>query len=64
MNTDVYPFIIGAILFEGFDVSEGIEFQDIVQSFNPDLSDEYRGTSPRKLIPETKVLSVLHAMYH
>ena len=51
----IYFFILGAILFEGFDVKEGIEFQEIVQSFNPDLSDEYRGTSPRKLIPGTKV---------
>ena len=45
----------GAILFEGFDVNEGIEFQEIVQSFNPNLSDEYRGTSPRRLIQGTKV---------
>lgn len=45
----------GAILFEGFDVNEGIEFQEVIQSYNPDLSDEYRGTSPRKLIPGTKV---------
>jgi hypothetical protein len=42
-------------LFEGFDVNEGAEFQEIVQSFNPNLSDEYRGTSPRKLIKGTKV---------
>ena len=36
-------------------MSEGIEFQEVVQSFNPDLSAEYRGTSPRKLIPGTEV---------
>ena len=47
--------IPGAILFEGFLVEEGIEFQNIVQSFNPELSSEYRGTSPRRQIPGTDV---------
>ena len=55
---------IGAILFEGFDVNEGIEFQEIVQSFNPNLSDEYRGTSPRKLIQGTKVPIYTYSTYH
>ena len=36
-------------------VEEGIEFQNIVQSFNPELSSEYRGTSPRRQIPGTDV---------
>lgn len=44
----------GAILFRGFGIREGTEFQDIVQQYEPDLSDMYRGTSPRKLIPGTQ----------
>ena len=45
----------GAILFRGFHVNEGVKFQDVVQQYNPELSDQYRGTSPRKLVPGTKV---------
>ena len=45
----------GAILFRGFHVNKGVEFQDVVQQYNPELSDQYRGTSPRKLVPGTKV---------
>ena len=46
---------LGAILFRGFKVHQGIEFQQIVQEFEPHLSNEYRGSSPRKLIPGTQV---------
>ena len=35
-------------------MNEAIHFQTIVQQYNPDLSNQYRGTSPRKLIPGTK----------
>ena len=45
----------GAILFRGFRVTEGADFEDIVKEYEPELSDEYRGVSPRKLIPGTKV---------
>ncbi len=45
----------GAILFQGFLVREAIDFQEVLQQYNPQLSDEYRGTSPRKLQPGTQV---------
>ena len=44
----------GAILFRGFRVKTGIEFQRTVQQYVPNLSNEYRGTSPRKLIEGTE----------
>lgn len=45
----------GAILFRGFHVTEGAEFENILKQYEPELSDEYRGVSPRKLVPGTKV---------
>ena len=51
----VFSTHAGAILFRGFRVNEGVEFQDVVQQYNPELSDQYRGTSPRKLVPGTQV---------
>ena len=51
----IFLMYAGAILFRGFHVNEGVEFQDVVQQYNPELSDQYRGTSPRKLVPGTKV---------
>ena len=42
-------------MFKGFGVESGVEFEGIVRQYSPELSDEYRGTSPRKLIPGTKV---------
>ena len=47
--------LTGAILFRGFRITEGTDFEDIVMQYEPELSDEYRGVSPRKLIPGTKV---------
>ena len=44
----------GAILFRGFQVKSGSDFQTAVQQYNPDLSNEYRGTSPRRLIGGTE----------
>lgn len=44
----------GAILFRGFSIEEGIHFQEAVQCIEPELCDEYRGTSPRTLIPGTQ----------
>ena len=48
--------LLGAVMFRGYEIQKGIEFQDVVQCFEPNLCDEYRGTSPRRLIPGTKVL--------
>ena len=42
-------------MFRGFQVDKGIDFQEVIQTFEPNLCDEYRGTSPRSLIPGTKV---------
>ena len=53
------PFV-GAILFKGFSVEEGIHFQEVVQSFKRELSDKYRGAAPRKLIPGTQVRYTIH----
>lgn len=49
------PPFVGAILFKGFSVEEGIHFQEVVQSFKKELSNKYRGAAPRKLIPGTQV---------
>ena len=46
---------IGAILLQGFDVNEAIDFQEAVLQFSPDLCDTYRGTSPRNQIRGTQV---------
>ena len=46
---------IGAILLQGFDVNEAIDFQEAVLQFSPDLCDTYRGTSPRNQILGTQV---------
>ncbi len=57
----LYAFCVflGAILFQGFDVKEAIDFQEAIQKFNPDLCDTYRGTSPRNQIPGTQVRSLI-----
>jgi len=39
----------GAVLIRGFDISSCAQFERAVLSFQPGLSDIYRGTSPRKL---------------
>jgi alpha-ketoglutarate-dependent taurine dioxygenase len=44
----------GAVMFRGFAVEEGEDFETVVQQFEPELSNEYRGVSPRKLIPGTQ----------
>ena len=51
--------LLGAILIKGFDVSDGAGFQSVIQQFCPDLCDEYRGTSPRRLVSGTQVCLVL-----
>ena len=42
-------------MFRGFAVEEAREFEEVILEFQPKLSTAYRGTSPRKLIPGTKV---------
>lgn len=43
----------GAILLKGFNIDSGADFQSAIQQYSPELCDEYRGTSPRKLVPGT-----------
>lgn len=42
-------------MFRGFAVEEARDFEEVILQFQPKLSTAYRGTSPRKLIPGTKV---------
>ena len=42
-------------MFRGFKVSKGIEFERAVKQIEPELCKDYRGTSPRKLVPGTEV---------
>lgn len=42
-------------MFRGFKVNEGIQFERAVKQIEPELSKDYRGTSPRKLVPGTEV---------
>ena len=44
-------------MFRGFKVSEAIEFERAVRQVEPELSKEYRGTSPRKQVAGTEVKS-------
>lgn len=53
--TNAQPPYVGAILFKGFSVEEGIHFQEVVQSLKNELSNKYQGVAPRKLIPGTQV---------
>ena len=47
-------FFLGAVLFRGFRVETGRQFQTVVQQYCPSLSDAYRGTSPRRLVDGTR----------
>ena len=38
---------------------EAIQFQNVIQQFQPKLSVEYRGTSPRNAIPGTEVRGLM-----
>ena len=51
-------------MFRGFAIEEGLQFQEAVQCYEKELSNEYRGTSPRRLIPGTQVIQVLHYYFH
>lgn len=46
----------GAVMFRGFDIPTGADFESVVRRIQPELSDQYRGTSPRRLIPGTKAV--------
>ena len=54
-NSTTKIFLLGAILLKGFAVDSGTDFQTVIQQFSPELSDEYRGTSPRNQVPGTDV---------
>eukprot|EP00118_Oscarella_pearsei_P000113 m.4243 g.4243 ORF g.4243 m.4243 type:complete len:369 (+) comp10445_c0_seq1:53-1159(+) len=43
----------GAVLFRGFGIENAADFEKVVRSYQPELSTEYRGTSPRRLQPGT-----------
>ena len=44
----------GAVLIRGFQVKDAPEFERAIQSLQPNLSDSYRGTSPRSVFAGTK----------
>jgi len=56
---EVMIVIIGAVMFRGFKINEGVEFERAVKQVEPDLCDAYRGTSPRKLVQGTEVYSII-----
>jgi len=43
----------GALLFRGFDVRSGEDFETLARAVEPDLANEYLGTSPRDAITES-----------
>lgn len=55
---------IGAVMFRGFKVSKGIEFERAVRQIEPEPSKEYRGVSPRKLVPGTEVAIAISLIYY
>jgi alpha-ketoglutarate-dependent taurine dioxygenase len=44
----------GAIMFRGFDIKTASDVEETIRSYNPYLNNEYRGTSPRNTIDDTK----------
>ncbi|KAL7458506.1 hypothetical protein ACHAWC_010113 [Mediolabrus comicus] len=44
----------GAVLIRGFQVNDAPEFERAIQALQPNLSDSYRGTSPRSVFSGTK----------
>lgn len=57
MHSDLWRcyLVTGAVMFRGFDIRCAADFEAAVRRVQPELSDEYRGTSPRRLIPGTEV---------
>ena len=44
----------GAVLIRGFQVNDAPEFERAIQALQPNLSDSYRGTSPRSVFSGTQ----------
>ena len=44
----------GAVLIRGFQINDAPEFERAIKSLQPNLSDAYRGTSPRSVFDGTK----------
>jgi len=44
----------GAVLIRGFQLNDAPEFERAIKSLQPNLSDSYRGTSPRSVFPGTQ----------
>ena len=63
-SRDAFCMIAGAVMFRGFAVEEARDFEEVVLQFQPNLSTAYRGTSPRKLIPGTRVSSTSWSSHH
>ena len=42
-------------MFRGFKVRKAVEFERLVRQIDPELCKNYRGISPRKLVPGTEV---------
>jgi alpha-ketoglutarate-dependent taurine dioxygenase len=42
----------GALRFRGFDIREAIEFEEVAAALDPDLKNEYLGTSPRDSVTD------------
>lgn len=45
---------IGAVLFRGFDILQAIDFENIAQTIDDKLKNDYLGTSPRNIIEGTQ----------
>ena len=50
-------------MFRGFKVSKGIEFERAVRQVEPDLCKDYRGASPRKVVPGTEASLVVDSIF-
>ena len=54
----------GAVLFRGFDIRDAAAFEQLAHTVDPDLKNEYLGTSPRNaLTPYTFTASELPSFY-
>ena len=46
--------LYGALLIRNFQIDDAVAFEKATLALQPDLSDAYRGTSPRSCMPGTK----------
>lgn len=44
----------GAVLIRDFRIDNAVEFEKAISALQPNLSDSYRGTSPRSVFEGTK----------